>query len=63
MRMEYRRKLLNLLPVLAVGWIPAAPASDSTGPDFSEYVYLHMTRGAASPPAGSCPGKAQVIRS
>ena len=58
-------KLSYLLPLLAFGWIPVAPGVQGPAPDYSEYVYLHVTRGeaAARATANSCRGRPELIRS
>lgn len=55
-------ELWHLLMVLALGWHPAASGNEAPAPDLSEYVYLHVTRGEAAPPALSCRAKVQPIR-
>lgn len=56
------RKLLFLLSLPAFVWTPGAIAGETGEPDFAPYVYLHLTRGAAELPAGSCRGRIQAIR-
>ena len=55
-------KLLYLVPVLAIGWIPVASGEEAPAADFSEYVYLHVTRSEGVAPAMSCRGRVQPIR-
>jgi len=57
-------KLLYLLPLLALGWMPAAFGDEGpAAPDYSEYVYLHVTRGeAAARVSNSCRGRLQAVR-
>ncbi len=62
MEKKHGAKLLYLLPILGFSWFAAAPANQGTAPDLSEYVYLHMTRGEAAPPASSCRAKAEDKR-
>ncbi len=47
-------KLLIFLAILGLGWVAATTADQGTAPDLSDYVYLHMTRGEAAPPASAC---------
>ena len=54
---------LFLLPLLALGWMPLASGETAPAPDYSEYVYLHMTRGVGAAPAKSCRGRVETIRS
>jgi len=57
-------KLLLMLPLMALGWIPAVFAEELPAPDYSEYVYLHVTRGeAAARVSNSCRGRLQAVRS
>ena len=57
-------KGLYLLSLLALGWFPIALANDGPAPDYSEYVYLHVTRGeAAARVSNSCRGRQQSVRS
>ena len=55
-------KLLYLVPVLSIGWIPVASGEEAPAADFSEYVYLHVTRSEGVAPAMSCRGRVQPIR-
>ena len=56
-------KLLYLLALTVLGWIPAVFADEGPAPDYSEYVYLHVTRGEAAARVNSCRGKVQAVRS
>jgi hypothetical protein len=57
-------KLLYLLTLTTLGWIPAASGDEGPAPDYSEYVYLHVTRGeAAARVNNSCRGRVQTVRS
>jgi hypothetical protein len=57
-------KLLYLLPLMALGWMPATFGDERPAPDYSEYVYLHVTRGeAAARVSNSCSGRLQYVRS
>jgi hypothetical protein len=56
-------KLLYLLPILAFGWIPAGSGKGVPVPDYSEYVYLHVTRADGPARAQSCRGRVKAIRS
>jgi hypothetical protein len=57
-------KLLYLLPLLALGWTTAGSGGEVRAPDYSEYVYLHVTRGeAAARVSNSCRGRLQTVRS
>ena len=59
-------KLLYLLMMLALGWTSAVHSDErpAPGPDYSEYVYLHVTRGeAAARVSNSCRGRLQNVRS
>ena len=57
-------KLLYLLSLMALGWMPAALGDEGPAADYSEYVYLHVTRGeAAARVSNSCRGRLQVVRS
>jgi hypothetical protein len=57
-------KMLYLLTVLALGLTSAAHSDEGPAPDYSEYVYLHVTRGEAAARAGnSCRGRLQAVRS
>ena len=57
-------KLLYLLPLMALGWMPATSGDEGPAPDYSEYVYLHVTRGeAAARVSNSCRGRLQTVRS
>lgn len=57
-------KLLFMLPLMALGWMPAASGDEGAAPDYSEYVYLHVTRGeAAARASNSCRGRLQAVRS
>ena len=55
-------KTLYLVLVLAIGGIPAASGEEASAADFSEYVYLHVTRSEGVAPAMSCRGRVQPIR-
>jgi hypothetical protein len=57
-------KLLYLLTILALGWTSAVHSDERPAPDYSEYVYLHVTRGeAAARVSNSCRGRLQTVRS
>ena len=56
-------KMLYLLTSMALGWMRAAAADERPAPDYSEYVYLHVTRGEAAARVNYCPGRVQTIRS
>ena len=56
-------KVMYLLSILVSGWMPAASGEAQPGAELSAYVYLHVTRGEATPPAQSCPGRVRLIRS
>ena len=57
-------KMLYLLTVLALGLTSAAHSDEGPAPDYSEYVYLHVTRGeAAARVSNSCRGRLQTVRS
>jgi hypothetical protein len=56
-------KLLYLLASMALGWMPAAAAEEGPAPNYSEYVYLHVTRGEAAARVNSCRGRVQTVRS
>jgi hypothetical protein len=56
-------KLSYLLPLLAIGWIPAAAGNEAPASEISEYVYLHVTRSEGVPRAMSCRARVQPIRS
>jgi hypothetical protein len=56
-------KLLYLLASMALGWMPAAASEEGPAPNYSEYVYLHVTRGEAAARVNSCRGRLQTVRS